>query len=308
MINKIADATIIICVLLGGTFLAVGLYSMFENQPPKYFKDTKYIDELKDDENIELSWVSSTEYTLPKDHNGSSIIRLRDSKNNFVYTNCWITILYPDRTEYLPTTPMAIDSTYGEYYLHWEVPDTKLGVYSQEAKCSVKNANVTQSKTFHVSNMTNVILNSNHNLNQSIQKVLETLNCSNPDYTEMCDRLNNINSNVLSLTNYSTIILSSNLSTITNAVININDTLSDSTKIYYSISAPSCIVGSKWIFSFNATNEEFENLRYLDCQLTTSRFGTEIVNFNISINQYQKIHDCDNPEELLTWELICQRT
>jgi hypothetical protein len=288
----------VFALIIIGIFYSLGFFEI-TTQP---YKKVVQPENLKEDEIPTLSWVSSTEYTT-KDADGSTIVKIRDNHNNFINTSCLETILFPNRTVYLQETQMNQDFVYGEYFLDFAIPDT-YGVYSQEVKCLFKDKNVSSAKAFHISLLGDKILASNNNLNQTLQTILNTLDCNDPQYTVMCDYLRDINQ---SQTNNSlTIIANQSFVDITNIVTSINETLEDSTRIYYSIYASDCFVGGIWQIEANITNEAFEQLRFLNCTLTTNVFGSEPFEFNSGLNMYSKIHNC-SPEGITSWDILCHR-
>lgn len=292
----------IIALLTTALLLFVFAYfsSGFPEKYEKYENYNKIITPEKIEEPTNLDFVSSTEYVLPRDHNGSTIVKLRDNKNDFINTSCYLTIVNPDRSIYLSSTLMSIDFTYGVYYRHWEVPEA-LGVFDQEVMCEVKGKNITQGKGFHVSNMTNILLRATESLNQSLQSILNALNCSSSNNSVLCAYLQSINNTLLSLTNIS---LNQGNSTL---LISINSTLSDFTKIYYQISAPNCYVGSEWIFQANVTNEEAEALPFLNCILNTTRFGLQNILYTKELNRYSITNNCTSPDGVVDWDFNCER-
>jgi len=251
-----------------------------------------------------LTFISGTEYFLPRDSQGSTIVKLRDSKNNFINTSCFLVILYPNRTIYLSESEMLQDLTYGSYYLHWDVPDDRLGVYDQEVKCLVKNKNISSAKAFHVSNITNILIESNNNLNGTMKTILSAIDCEQEAYNGTCDMINSLSAKIdnISMSINSTIIMNTNFTSITEMVINLNRT----THLYYQVSAPDCIEGSKWEFSANITNEALQSLPYLNCTLTTNVFGTENIPYDWNKKTYYKLYNC-SPLGITSWDIDCIR-
>lgn len=283
--------------------VVVGIYSLYNllSDNSLDFVQQKDVDEAK------LEFISGTEYLIGETpmHNGSTIINLRDSKNKFINTTCYLTIVQPDRTIYLPETIMLQDFAFSEYYKHWEVPQTMLGLFSQEVKCLVKNENISSSKAFHVANMTNILLTATNNLSQQINLILDTLNCSQTPYDEICERLLSINNSINNIN--TTLIFNGNV----NATINFSEetinNINLTTKLYYSISANDCILNGNWIFDANVTNEENEILPFLSCNLETNVFGNQTITFNRTTQTYKKIYPC-SPEGVTNWDFSCVRT
>lgn len=262
---------------------------------------------VPEDENVRLDFISGTEYNLPRDHNGSTIVSLRDNNNNFINTTCWNTILYPDRSVYQPETQMSQDGFYGTYYQHWQIPDDKLGIFQQDVKCFVKNKNISEGKGFHVSNITNVILASTNSLNGTIHAVLGVVNCTESSY--LCDYLGALNT-TLALSNISVNINVSSLvdvQNLTQITLSINSTINQLGKVYYEISAPDCIIGTFWNFQANVTDEAYHALPFLDCTLITSNFGTQSVPFNKAVNRYTITNNCTTPTQTINWSFDCVR-
>jgi len=299
ILKKALKDTGYLVVVLFFVFIAVYIFSMPEKNP-NY--DSVVYGENFEGSTVLLKWISGTEYVLPRDHNGSSIVTLRDNQNDFINTSCFLTILFPNRSIYLEETLMNQDTFYGAYFLHWLVPES-LGVFDQNVKCRVLNKNISSAKSFHISNATNVLLASTNSLNQTLNTILNVLNCSDPSYTQLCDYLQSINNSVEN----SAIIINSNLTAISSQVISINETLSDSTRIYYEISSPSCPISSQWIFEANVSDESYHILRFLNCSLFSSRFGIQNVPFDTSRERYRIVNDCDSPEDVVTWNFSCSR-
>lgn len=299
------DLAILVAIFI--LIIGVVFVSNFISAEEKSFNKIISQENADVDKGVKIEFISSTEYFLPKDQNGSTILKLRDNNNDFINTSCFLTILFPDRTVYLTETLMSQDFVYGEYFLNWEIPESQLGVYSQEVKCLIKNKNVSIAKSFHVSNITNILLASDNSLNGTLKAILDSEACQNPEFTTQCDYLRDINGTISSLN--ATIILSANQSvaTITEILTTINETTGQLAKIYFEVSAPSCIIGSQWLFEANVTNEEYEILRFLDCTLSSSRFGIQNVPFDTSRNKYRIVNNCDNPEDIVTWNFTCLR-
>lgn len=299
MKNVFRDLTIIIALFL--IIVGIAFVSDMISAKEKNYNGVVQQDKSPQEEQADLSFVSSTEYTS-HDTNGSTIVKLRDSHNNFINTTCWETILYPDRSVYFPTTEMYQDLFYGEYFMNFEIPNIT-GVYSQEVVCVYKNKNISQAKAFHISVLGDRILSSTNSLNGTLEEIKSALNCTNPSLNRTCELLNQINGS--QTTNFYNTNLS--LSQITSIVTSINDTIAGFGKVYYQVSAPDCQVGTQWVLEGNVSNEEGEILPFLDCTLTTSVFGSENVPYIKSINRYRIVHSC-SPAGITNWDFDCVKT
>src|SRR3989338_4855490 len=293
------DFAILVAIFL--LIVGVAFVSDFISAKEKPFNKIISQENADVDDGVRMEFISSTEYVLgtPTEHNGSTIVKLRNNNNDFINSSCFLTILFPDRAIYLSETLMSQDAVFGEYFLHWEIPESQLGVYSQEVKCLVKNKNVSSAKAFHVSNITNVLLASDNSLNGTLKAILDSEACQNPEFTTQCDYLRDLNNSINQIGNATIIIANSSLATITEIVTTINETTGQLAKMYFGVSAPSCIIGSNWIFEANVTDETYNSLRFLDCQLSSSRFGVQNVPFDNSRNRYRIVNNCDNPEDVI---------
>lgn len=296
---------IVLIIALFSIIIGIIFISDTINAKETPYKNVVQQENLKDNEQVEISFVSSTEYTS-KDSNGSTIVKLRDSHNNFVNTTCWETILYPNRTIYLQTTEMNQDLGFGEYWINFEISDTT-GVYSQEVMCLYKNKNISSAKAFHISALGDRILNSTNNIRNSINTILNALNCSQNEYNNTCILLQEINKsvwNMTSVTQNTFLDINTSLNYIFESIVNINGTI----KLYYEIAAPNCVVGSYWRFSANVTNEESESLPYLNCILSTNLFGNQQVNYSKTMKTYYIQNLCLTPQQTVNWDFNCVRT
>ena len=312
MVNFIKEVLrdAIILSTIFGVIIGISLIFSENTAANENYNKIMQKDKISDKSLPELVWSSSTEYFLPRDHNGSSIVKLRDNLNNFINTSCFLTILFPDRTIFLPEIQMQQDLNYGSYYQHWDIPQDIIGVYDQEVLCEFKNKNISSAKAFHVNNITSKILESISNVSQIASFILSNLNCTDTQNFATCEYLSNISQSIINLTNLTIVnnqFLMSNISSMSETIININTTLNDHTKIYYAISAPNCIIGHRWHFQANVTNEENENLPFLNCTLSTSVFGSQTVPFNTTTQNFALINPCVNPEQLVNWDFDCVR-
>ena len=201
--------------------------------------------EIKEDENPEekvtLTFVSSTEY-LQNDPNGRTLISLVDYSRNKIVTDCYETIINPDRSTYLGPALMSYDSGEGTYYYGFTTP-AQQGIFEQFIECEVGNRNITGGKAFHVHNITDEIKvrinEAEVNLGDSIQNVMDGINCSlNPNIT-LCTQLGSL------LNTSNQLVIQTNISSnISNIVDYLEDINSSQVPIFYTISAPDCIHGS----------------------------------------------------------------
>jgi hypothetical protein len=95
-----------------------------------------------------ITYISSTEYV--SGDSGQTIIRLTDFKGiALIAASCYDTILYPNKTIFQLNASMSIDAQ-GNYYDIFTIPSQD-GVYETTVVCELSNKEYSNSKTFHVS-------------------------------------------------------------------------------------------------------------------------------------------------------------
>lgn len=157
---------LIVAFLIGGSLISAGIimnnYQDTDGADNNAIKTdlaeeniTKIQIKLPDREPV-LSFVSGTEYS-PNDEFGGTVVKLSDWKGDGINTDCYLSILFPDKSIYLNWTGMNYQSEYSNYYLDWTVPDIE-GIYDMEVRCSYNNKNMSLGKGFHVNSEATVYI------------------------------------------------------------------------------------------------------------------------------------------------------
>jgi hypothetical protein len=135
----------------------------------------------------EIMMVSGTEYISGEQ--GQVIVRLEDATSKSITdANCWLTLLFPDKSLFLIDVPMVSTSMPGNYYHPFTTPMVN-GIYEEYIKCLIPDSEDTTrilniSNSFHVSPGLNLIVQ------------LTTL--QKEHYDDLVARLNSLDANVKS--------------------------------------------------------------------------------------------------------------
>lgn len=149
-------------------------------------------DTFKTNPSILIDIRSNTEY-----YNGDSgkILALLTNKDGEpISATCYASITYPNQSYFIQnaaTTP----TTLGSYQLTFTAPDTE-GVYEYTANCTIGTKTFYQGKSFHISNATNIILNTlstnKNEVDQLLQNISTQITDSNTSIIQAQTNTNNL--------------------------------------------------------------------------------------------------------------------
>ncbi len=100
-------------------------------------------------EDVELQWVSHTEYW--NNDSASTIIRLADYRGNaYDVDSCSVNILYPNKTTFVSEGEMIESNIDGNWYRADSLVGAPLGTYEQEVTCVRGSQTIVSSQSFHL--------------------------------------------------------------------------------------------------------------------------------------------------------------
>lgn len=126
---------------------------------------------------IVMQVVSDTEYSSGE--TGQFILRVTDAKNNPISTACFGSIAYPDKTIFVNNQTMVPSAFLGNYFINFTTP-ANYGIYEEYAECYVNTPKgifkASKSSSFHISDIRDVILNTNSTLYNELVNIHTDVN------------------------------------------------------------------------------------------------------------------------------------
>lgn len=198
-------------------------------------RDSTPVNNSRTEDGLTLTFVSSTEYYYGD--LGKTIIQILDAKQKKINGTCNQTISYHDGTLFMQSALTSRDIS-GNYYDLFVIPQVS-GVYTVNVDCLVRGNQMSNSKTFHVSNATskileavvtnstNIINNLENNYNLSNQ-ILTVTNSTNFYLTgHINDYFHNVSTNLSLIKNNTDVIISMMNSTYNLVYNNITGSFTD---------------------------------------------------------------------------------
>jgi hypothetical protein len=145
-----------------------------------------------------LKMVSGTEYISGE--NGQVIVRLENENGNAIEdANCFLTILYPDKTYFLIDIPMKETTILGNYY-HSFITPSKEGIYEEYISCELNKGdsmyNLQISNSFHVSSGLNLIVEMSKKQEIQYKELIKKIDSLDSNFSS---QINDLNSKVYNL-------------------------------------------------------------------------------------------------------------